>query len=90
MFASGTKKSKKSQKFAGAGAELASEPVDILVDSIIGFLEQSTAYLRVVANQVFALLSGAVQESTVDLILSVSPCNYSLIQQIYNFHFVSD
>jgi DNA polymerase phi len=47
------------------------EPVDILVDTIIGFLEKSTAYLKTTANQVFSLLSGSVKESTVDLILTV-------------------
>ena len=48
------------------------EPVDVLVDTVIGFLEKGTAYLRAAANQVFALLSGSVQESTIDLILTVS------------------
>ena len=37
------------------------EPVDVLVDTVIGFLEKGTAYLRAAANQVFALLSGSVQ-----------------------------
>lgn len=72
MFASG-KKNKKSRKSTGdLDAEAVSEPIDILVDSIIGFLEQSTAYLRTVANQIFSLLSGAIQDTTVDLILTVS------------------
>ena len=47
------------------------EPVDVLVDTVIGFLEQATAYMRAVANQVFSLLSASVQESTIDLILAV-------------------
>ncbi|EMD34453.1 hypothetical protein CERSUDRAFT_55542 [Gelatoporia subvermispora B] len=46
------------------------EPVDVLVDAVIGFLEKATAYMRAVANQVFSLLSGSVQESTIDLILT--------------------
>ncbi|KAG6885139.1 hypothetical protein C0993_005605 [Termitomyces sp. T159_Od127] len=46
------------------------KPVDVFVDTIIGFLEKSTAYMRTVGNQVFALLSGAVQESTIDLIVT--------------------
>ncbi|KAJ7098057.1 DNA polymerase phi-domain-containing protein [Mycena belliarum] len=46
------------------------EPVDILVDTIIGFLEKSTAYMRTVGNQVFSLISSFVQESTIDLILT--------------------
>jgi DNA polymerase phi len=48
------------------------EPVDILVDTIIGFLEKSTAYLRTVGYQVFSLLSGSVKDTTIDLILAVS------------------
>jgi DNA polymerase phi len=46
-------------------------PVDIFVDIVIGFLEKSTSYLRAVGNQVFSLLSSVIQESTVDLILTV-------------------
>lgn len=46
------------------------EPVDILVDTIIGFLEKSTAYLRTVGYQVFSLLSGSVKDTTIDLILA--------------------
>ncbi|KAF8894690.1 hypothetical protein BD779DRAFT_1609359 [Infundibulicybe gibba] len=46
------------------------EPVDVLVDSIIGFLEKSTAYMRTIGNQVFTLLSESVQASTIDLIVS--------------------
>lgn len=46
-------------------------PIDVLVDTIIGFLEKSTAYMRAVSNQVFQMLSGEVQESTMDLILTV-------------------
>ena len=69
------KKKKKSRKSAGAGDATdadALEPVDVLVDNVIGFLEQATAYMRSVANQVFVLLSGSVKESTISLILSVS------------------
>ena len=75
MFPAETKKTKKSRKSAGADAATdadALEPVDVLVDNVIGFLEQATAYMRSVANQVFALLSGSVKESTISLILSVS------------------
>lgn len=70
MFPAVTKKSKKARKPEGAEGE--PEPVDVLVDVVIGFLDQATAYMRTVANQVFALLSGSVQESTIDLILAVS------------------
>lgn len=70
------KKSKKSRKSAGAvDAAEAPEPVDVLVDTVIGFLEKATAYMRAVANQVFTLLAGSVGESTIDLILAV--CSYS-------------
>ena len=53
-------------------------PVDVLVDTGIGFLEKGTAYLRAAANQAFALLSGAVAPSTIDLVLTVSACLLSL------------
>ncbi|KAF9566303.1 hypothetical protein CPC08DRAFT_114924 [Agrocybe pediades] len=46
------------------------EPVDVIVDTIIGFLEKSTAYMRTVGNQVFSLLSGSLKESTIDLIVT--------------------
>ena len=76
------KKSKKHNKLAaasGSGPDLTvteddvPEPVDLLVDTVIGFLEQATAYMRAVANQVFSLLSESVRESTIDLILAVRP-----------------
>ncbi|KAI0831759.1 DNA polymerase phi-domain-containing protein [Trametes gibbosa] len=73
MFPAGGKKSKKARKSMGEdkGKEKAlPAPIDVLVDAVIGFLEKGTAYMRAVANQSFALLSGAVQESTADLILS--------------------
>jgi DNA polymerase phi len=47
------------------------EPIDVLVDTLIGFLEKATSYMRTVANQAFFLLSGSVKESTVELILTV-------------------
>ncbi|KAF9466352.1 DNA polymerase phi-domain-containing protein [Collybia nuda] len=64
------KKSKKSRKSTSNIDESAPEPIDVFVDTIIGFLEKSTAYMRTVGNQVFALLSGEVQESTIDLIVT--------------------
>ncbi|KAG6845192.1 hypothetical protein H0H87_012749 [Tephrocybe sp. NHM501043] len=70
MFPQG-KKGKKGRKSAAANDEQPlAEPVDVFVDTIIGFLEKSTAYMRTVGNQVFGLLSGAVQESTIDLIVT--------------------
>lgn len=77
MFASSNKKSKKSRMSSDpTDAEPIPEPIDILVDSIIGLLEQSMAYLRAVANQAFSLLSSTVQETTVNLILTVSSCAF--------------
>lgn len=70
MYPEGKKK-KKARNDTDASDET-DEPVDMLVDTIIGFLEKSTAYLKTTANKVFALLSGSVKESTVDLILTVS------------------
>ncbi|KAI9446728.1 DNA polymerase phi-domain-containing protein [Lactarius indigo] len=46
------------------------EPIDVLVDVIVGFLEKGTAYMRATGNQSFSLLSGAVKDSTINLILS--------------------
>ncbi|KAI0340127.1 hypothetical protein BDW22DRAFT_1486396 [Trametopsis cervina] len=68
----GSAKKGKDKAIAGATDESddAPAPVDVLVDTVIGFLERATAYMRAVANQAFALLSGSVQESTVDLILA--------------------
>ncbi|KAF8162945.1 DNA polymerase phi-domain-containing protein [Crassisporium funariophilum] len=60
-------KQKKTKDLADQTAE---EPIDVLVDTIIGFLEKSTAYMRTVGNQVFSLLSGSVKDSTIDLIVT--------------------
>lgn len=46
-------------------------PIDVLVDTIIGFLEKGTAFLRTVANQSFSLLSAHLERSTIELILTV-------------------
>jgi DNA polymerase phi len=67
--------SKKAKKATEDPAELedaAFEPIDVLVDTIIGYLEKSTAYMRSVSNQVFALISGSVKGTTIDLIVMVS------------------
>ena len=71
LLADKTKK-KKDRKTKEFSEVVTDEPVDILVDTIIGFLEKSTAYLRTVGNQVFCLLSGSVKNTTIDLILAVS------------------
>lgn len=47
-------------------------PIGVVVDTLIGYLEKSTAYLRAIANQVFGLLTSSIDKDTVDLILSVS------------------
>lgn len=73
MFASDKNKKKGSQQSPRYGdSEEDAEPVDVLVDSIIGMLEQSTAYLRTVANQVFSMLSSSTKGTTINLILRVS------------------
>lgn len=58
------------------------EPVDLLVDTIIGFLESGTSYLRTIGNQVFALLSGSIKESTVDLIVAVRMMQLYVLRHI--------
>ncbi|KAI0648248.1 DNA polymerase phi-domain-containing protein [Trametes meyenii] len=73
LFPTESKKGKKSRKSMGEDKGKEKElpaPIDVLVDTVIGFLEKGTAYMRAVANQVFLLLSSSVQESTIDLILT--------------------
>ncbi|KAJ7751995.1 DNA polymerase phi-domain-containing protein [Mycena metata] len=70
FFPSKKSKGKKAQKVGEETEEAPLEPVDIMVDAIIGFLEKSTAYMRTVGNQVFSLISSSVQASTIDLILT--------------------
>lgn len=72
LLTSEGKKKKKSRKAEDTHEETMEEPVDVLVDTIIGFLEESTSYMRTVGNEVFSLLSGSVKESTIDLIVTVS------------------
>jgi DNA polymerase phi len=75
MFPSAPKKKKgrKSHAEPANGVTEALPAIDVLVDTIIGFLEESTAYMRAVANQVFTLLSVAVErKETLELILTVS------------------
>lgn len=75
MFPLEAKKTKKSRKPVSATETTeetdAPEPIDVLVDTILGFLEKGTAYMRAVANHVFSILSGSVKESTIDLIVAV-------------------
>ncbi|KIK59830.1 hypothetical protein GYMLUDRAFT_44297 [Collybiopsis luxurians FD-317 M1] len=58
------------EKSKKKGRSIAPDPMDIIVDIIIGFMEKSTVYMRTVANQVFSLISGEVKGSTIDLILT--------------------
>jgi DNA polymerase phi len=71
MFPDG--RARKKSPISTVNTEAEPAPIDVLVDIIIGFLEKSTAYMRTVGNQVFSLLSGSVQGTTIDLILSVCP-----------------
>jgi DNA polymerase phi len=71
MFLSDGKKKKEKKANDTTNEEAADEPVDVLVDTVIGFLEKSTAYMRTVGNQVFSLLAGSVKETTIDLIVTV-------------------
>lgn len=67
-----SEKAKKATEDLEEMEDTAFEPIDVLVDAIIGYLEKSTAYMRSVSNQVFALLSGSVKGTTIDLIVTVS------------------
>jgi DNA polymerase phi len=71
MFPGGGK-GKNARKSSVGSEEATLEPIDVFVDTIIGFLEKSTTYLRTISNQVFSLLSGSVRDTTIDLILTVS------------------
>lgn len=77
-----TKKSKAQPKLTAANGDDEPEdlaPIDLLVDVLIGFMERSSAQLRSLATQVFAMLSAEVSESTIDLLLAVclSSCFHS-------------
>jgi DNA polymerase phi len=72
MLTIGSKASSHSREPAEqSSVEDSHAPIDIFVDVIIGFLERSTAFMRAVGIQVFSLLSGAIQESTIELLLTV-------------------
>jgi DNA polymerase phi len=89
MFPAAPKKTKKGRKSDVTQSAQTVDadspaPLDILIDVIIGFLEESTAFMRNVANQVFTLLALAVDKpESLDLILTVwTPLAGSLIQLI--------
>ncbi|KAF8447475.1 DNA polymerase phi-domain-containing protein [Boletus edulis BED1] len=69
MFPS-EKMPKKSKSHPTPLSEDDPSPIDVLVDVIVGFLEKASAFTRSVANESFSRVTGAVQGSTVDLILS--------------------
>jgi hypothetical protein len=47
------------------------KPIDLIVDSLIGYLEKSTTLMRTISGQVFTALCSKVEQSTVDLLLEV-------------------
>ncbi|KAI6162530.1 DNA polymerase phi-domain-containing protein [Pisolithus thermaeus] len=69
MFASKKSSKKKSQQSA-LPTDDEPKPIDVLVDLLIGYLENASAYTRSVANEAFSHVTGAAQESTIDLILT--------------------
>ena len=75
------KKSKKSKLQPTPPPEDEPSPIDILVDVIIGFLEHASTFTRSVANESFSRVTSAIQESTVDLILSVSDWLFCLVSR---------
>lgn len=66
------KKSKKPKTQPTQPSEDEPSPIDVILDVIIGFLENANAFTRSIANESFSRVTSAVQESTMDLILSVS------------------
>ncbi|KAK0503113.1 DNA polymerase phi-domain-containing protein [Armillaria luteobubalina] len=46
------------------------DPIDGLIDIIIGLLEKPTVYMRTIATQAFTSLTPLVKESSIDLILT--------------------
>ena len=74
VFLQPTKKSKKSKKIEKIELKSGEDtkPVDLLVDDLIGYLEKSSAFMRMVANRVFEAVSGELEGSTVRLLLTVS------------------
>jgi DNA polymerase phi len=78
MFLGRSKKSESKQKSTKEHPPALPELVDVLIDTIIGYLEKSTAYKRAVGNQAFALLCDSVKETTIDLILAVRSLSCSV------------
>lgn len=47
-------------------------PIDLIVDIIIGLLEQATTFSRTLANQSFSMLTSLIESTSIELILTVS------------------
>ena len=62
------------------------KPVDLVVDTLIGYLEQQTNFLRATANHVFSLITSEVEDTTLDLILKVSLCIHSPVLYSCLYH----
>ncbi|KAK0483486.1 DNA polymerase phi-domain-containing protein [Armillaria novae-zelandiae] len=65
----GKKGKKKAAKVDDDNEEVL-DPIDGLIDIIIGLLEKPTVYMRTIATQAFAFLTPSVKESSIDLILT--------------------
>ena len=88
VFLLPTKKGKKFKKLERIEPKSGEDtkPVDLLVDDLIGYLEKSSAFMRMVANRVFEAISGELEGSTVRLLLTVSTFGRSL-HVCYNQYF---
>ena len=65
-------KPKKKRKTEDGTPEEERPPIDFVIDIIIGLLERSNSFSRVLASQCFVKLTPAITSSTIDLILAVS------------------
>lgn len=68
-FAESKKTKKKTTK---QEEDVASSPIDLLVDIIIGYMERGSACLRTIGTRAFGFLTAEMEMSTLDLILAVS------------------
>ena len=85
LFASAAgsqKKGRKESKEANGDDEPERSPIDLVVDVIIGLLEHSTNFTRVIADQSFSMLTSMVADSTVDLILTVCASEFVILRSV--------
>ncbi|THH32974.1 hypothetical protein EUX98_g1203 [Antrodiella citrinella] len=61
---------KKKKKASSSETDSHAEPIDVLIDIVIRFLEAGTNFMRSVANQTFTLLSGSLEAGSIDLIVA--------------------